>query len=474
MLTRLRQFLTKKLQRLQSNCSSSSGAAILVLLFSSFSTLSIVWQWEQYRLKAERDRIYPFAHNYANELQRSLETSLSVTYTLAALVDEYQGEIPNFKTVARDLLPLYPGACALGILPNNAKPEVIVLKGNKTDANYSLIEGFKNAGDAIATREQKLIFVDFSAVGYLPVYLESDQRNSSFWGFTAVAIDLAKILKNIYLKELEKQGFTYQLWYTQPETNQKQLIAKSDAFSINNTVQQTFEIANTTWTLNLSPIDDPNQPIILFFKIIFCLFFSIILAALVKLFLDSKAHAFEIEKIAYFDSLTSLPNRRLLLYHLEEIIAITERNGKNIAICYLDLDSFKLINDCLGHKAGDYILVRIAKRLQKFLRKGDVIARVGGDEFVIVLQDISEVAEVKLILKRIIEAAFISISYDSEIISISTSIGVVIYPLDSVEELLGLTLLSYAEQAMSYSKTNKKGSHTFFSDFQKIIAESSP
>ena len=89
-----------------------------------------------------------------------------------------------------------------------------------------------------------------------------------------------------------------------------------------------------------------------------------------------------------------------------------------MAVCYLDLDSFQSINNHLGQKAGDYILVRIAKRLQKFLRKEDLVARIGGDEFVIVLQDLSEVAEVKLILKRITEAAFIPISYDTEIVSV--------------------------------------------------------
>ena len=103
MLTRLRQSLQKKLQKWQLNCSSSSQAAILVFLFSTFSTVSIVWRWEQRRLQAERARFALIAENYANDLQRSLESSLSVTYALAALVDEYQGTIPNLK----QLLAIY-------------------------------------------------------------------------------------------------------------------------------------------------------------------------------------------------------------------------------------------------------------------------------------------------------------------------------------------------------------------------------
>jgi diguanylate cyclase (GGDEF)-like protein len=480
-LTRLRQSLPKKLQKWQLNCSSSSQAAILVFLFSTFSTVSIVWRWEQRRLQAERARLALIADNYANDLQRSLESSLSVTYALAALVDEYQGTIPNFKTVARDLLPLYPGTDALGILPNNAEREVVVFQGNKADAHFSSLKDFqpeaiaqRRAVGAISTKEQPILIANYSsAIGYLPVYLESDLQNSSFWGFTAVKINLAEILENIYLEDLETQGIIYQLWYTHPENNRKQIITKSDSYLISNYVEQTFEVANTTWRLSLTPVVGWNQPIQFFFQIIFCLLFSIFLAILVKLFSNNQAHTLELEKTA-FDPLTGLPNRRLLLYRLEEIIARTERNSKNMAVCYLDLDSFQSINNHLGQKAGDYILVRIAKRLQKFLRKEDLVARIGGDEFVIVLQDLSEVAEVKLILKRITEAAFIPISYDTEIVSVSTSIGVVIYPLDSVEEKLSVpTLLSYAEQAMSYSKINKQESYTFFKDLKKIIAESS-
>lgn len=472
MLVSLRKFLKTTPQKWQLKCSSSQ-AAVLVFLFSAFGTVSLLWRWERYRLQVERERVSQIAHNYANDLQRSLINSLSGTYALAALVDEYQGTIPKFKSVARELLPLYPAADALGILPQDG--EIVVLKENKTDANNSLIE-FDDAQGAIANNssELRLITNGSHAVGYLPIYLESDRGNSFFWGFTAVEINVAEILEDINSKELEELGFSYQIEHIEFQTNYRKVIAKSDAFTINKPIEKTIEIYNATWKLSLSPVVGWNKPIQFSLKIILGLFFSIMLATLVKLFLDSKAHALELEKIAYFDPLTGLPNRRLLLYRLEEIIALTGRNGKKIAVCYLDLDSFQSINNYLGQKAGDYILVRIAKRLQKFLRKGDVVARIGGDEFIIVLQDISEVTEVKQIIKRITEDAFVPISYDTETVSISTSIGVVIYPLDSVAAENSLsTLLGYAERAMYYSKNNKKGSCTFFNELTKTIAETS-
>lgn len=471
MLISLRQFFKTTPQRWQLNCSSFQ-AAVLVFLFSALGTVSLLWRWERYQLQVERDRVSQLAHNYANDLQRSLNNSLSVTYALAALVDEYQGTIPKFKTVARELLPLYPGADALGILPQDG--EIVVLKENKTDANNSLIK-FSDAEGAISNnlRELCMITNGSHAVGYLPVYLESDRGNSAFWGFTAVKINVAEILENIYLEELEERGFSYQLEHIDSQTNRKKIIAKSNVFAINNPLEKSIKIADTTWMLSLSPVAGWNRPVQFSFKIILGLFFSIMLAALVKLFLDSKTHALELEKVAYFDPLTSLPNRRLLLYRLEEIIALTERNNKNIAVCYLNLDGFQTVNSCFGQKAGDYILVRIAKRLQKFLRKGDVVARIGKDEFIIILQNISEVIEVKQIIKRIIEDAFIPINYDTETVFISTSIGVVIYPEDSVANNSLSTLLDCAKQAMFYSKNNNKGSCVFFREIKQTIVETS-
>ena len=96
----------------------------------------------------------------------------------------------------------------------------------------------------------------------------------------------------------------------------------------------------------------------------------------------------KLESIANHDSLTGLPNRFLLADRLELAIAHTERTSEIFAVCYLDLDGFKPVNDKFGHTAGDQLLCEIAKRFKSVTRSNDTIARVGGDEFVIVLRDI--------------------------------------------------------------------------------------
>ena len=480
MFTHLQEFINSKINRFQFNRSVSFKAAIGVFLLSSLSIMAIVRRLEQDRLRVKRDRVSHIANDYATDIQRNMERSLSVTYAVSALVNEYQGIIPNFQTVAGDLLPLYPGVYALALLPNGRVKKFIALKEPQTAIAHNHLKSLnQNQSALIAKKTEKLsLTTNFpldrdssDAVGYLPIFLENERGNKYFWGFTTVTIRLPEVLQDLHLEKLEQRGFAYQLRRVDPETNQQQIFAKSWASITDRPVEKTIEIANTSWTLSLTPIAGWHQPVNFWLKSLLGFAFSLMLATVVKLFIDSKVYAFELEKIAYFDPLTSLPNRRFLLYRLEQIIAHTKRNGKQIAICYLDLDNFRAINERLGHKAGDYILVRIAKRLQKFLRLDDVIARIGGDEFVIVLQDLSHSEEAELVLERIIEAVTNPITLESETISISASIGIAMY---SEEDYSIDTLIDYAERAISHTKQNNKGGYTLFSQLEKNIAPASP
>jgi diguanylate cyclase (GGDEF)-like protein len=117
----------------------------------------------------------------------------------------------------------------------------------------------------------------------------------------------------------------------------------------------------------------------------------------------------EIEQLAFYDSLTNLPNRRLLLDRLNHALAITTRSGKRGALLFLDLDHFKMLNDTLGHDMGDLLLKQVAVRLLNSVRKGDTVARLGGDEFVVMLEDLSEdhvlaATQVEAVSKQIIDS----------------------------------------------------------------------
>lgn len=469
MFTRLQNFYSNSMYRFRWN-STSLTATALTFLISLTAGIAIAWKIEQDKIANERYRISNIAEEYATDIQRNIERTLSITYAISALVQDYQGTIPNFKMVAQELLPLYPGASALALLPNNGDSKIVALPNTQLTINSDRLKNLYPKDIPISensenTEELVLVLANFSnlnfsdGIGYLPIFLQDNQENSYFWGFATIAVYFPELFKDLHLEELENENIAYQLWQKNSSNQKKQIIAESKTSLGDDPVQQTINVSNTTWILSLTPVRGWKKNHRLGFKFLLAVAVSIILASIVKLLLDFKASALESEAIAYFDPLTSLPNRRLLFYRLETIILQTKRTGVNTVICHLDLDNFRQVNARLGRKAGDYILVRVAKRLQKFLRAEDVIARVGGDNFVIVLQGLSSVKEAELVIERIINAIVSPITIDDKVVSVSASIGVVSYPLsnNSIDRLL-----SYANQAMCYTKKNNKGSYTLF------------
>jgi diguanylate cyclase (GGDEF)-like protein/hemerythrin-like metal-binding protein/PAS domain S-box-containing protein len=152
--------------------------------------------------------------------------------------------------------------------------------------------------------------------------------------------------------------------------------------------------------------------------------------------------------IAHHDSLTSLPNRLSLPVRLDLAIASAKRNRNFLAVCYLDLDGFKSVNDVLGHAAGDHVLWEISERMLKLVRGNDSVIRLGGDEFVLLFGDIENPDSYKELLDRMLFEIEQSIQFNDVKINVSASIGVTIYPLDNEPE----TLLDHADQAMYEAK----------------------
>lgn len=158
-----------------------------------------------------------------------------------------------------------------------------------------------------------------------------------------------------------------------------------------------------------------------------------------------------LERMAYHDPLTQLPNRALLSDRLQQALARTERSGELLAVCVLDLDGFKPVNDTLGHEAGDYLLVQLAVRMNACLRDSDTVARLGGDEFAILLSGLQSIDECKQTLARLLHVIKMPYQISEKSVTVSSSIGYTIFPDDSSEPD---TLLRHADHAMYQAKVN--------------------
>jgi diguanylate cyclase (GGDEF)-like protein/PAS domain S-box-containing protein len=183
-----------------------------------------------------------------------------------------------------------------------------------------------------------------------------------------------------------------------------------------------------------------------------------------------KEHQEQLQYMAYYDTLTNLPNRMLLSDRLNLAMTQAKRQNKSVAIAYLDLDGFKQVNDTFGHEVGDKLLKHIAKRASDVLRQADTIARLGGDEFILILGDLSKKLDVMPFVNRLIKQIALPIKIENQDVNVSVSIGITYYPQE--EDIEADQLIRQADQAMYQSKLSGKNRYTIFNTIQdRLIRE---
>lgn len=174
---------------------------------------------------------------------------------------------------------------------------------------------------------------------------------------------------------------------------------------------------------------------------------------------ERKRHENELVRITNYDALTGLPNRTLFAELMREHCARTDRSGEGFALCYLDLDGFKPINDQFGHQVGDQVLIRIGQRLRDTVRGSDVVGRLGGDEFVLLLSGLTEGMELERRLRSLLDQISEPVLLDHLQLRVTASLGVTVYPDDAADPDI---LLRHADQAMYLAKGLGQNSYSRF------------
>ena len=169
----------------------------------------------------------------------------------------------------------------------------------------------------------------------------------------------------------------------------------------------------------------------------------------------------DLYNLAHYDQLTGIPNRLLFKDRIAKACEIAGRNGKQIALVYIDLDRFKFYNDTMGHSFGDLLLINVAKRLNESIRKSDTVARLGGDEFVIILQNIIDKSDCIVVLEKILSSLQQPmVLYDKEI-NITASLGVALFPEHAKNSD---QLISKADAAMYEVKEKSRNGYLIYSE----------
>lgn len=165
-----------------------------------------------------------------------------------------------------------------------------------------------------------------------------------------------------------------------------------------------------------------------------------------------------IEKLINYDLLTELPNRQLMMDRMQHAMTAAQRSGSRLALLYMNLDRFKHVNDTLGHNAGDALLIEIARRLSSIIKNTDTVARIAGDEFALVLEDVNE-DEVARMAGKVLEVVSKGFLYDGQEVVLTPSIGIAMFPQDGVD---GESLFLSADTAMNKVKEDGRNDFRFF------------
>jgi len=181
----------------------------------------------------------------------------------------------------------------------------------------------------------------------------------------------------------------------------------------------------------------------------------------------TRALALEVAHSAQHDFLTGLPNRVLFNDRVSRAISLAPRHAQKVAVLFLDLDGFKHINDSLGHPAGDKLLQSIAKRLQACVRDSDTVSRQGGDEFVVLLSEMTRSEDAAITARRMLQAVAEVHSIDRHDLHVTASIGLSVYPDDGMD---AETLIKNADTAMYQAKENGRQSYQFFKPEMNVRA----
>ena len=184
------------------------------------------------------------------------------------------------------------------------------------------------------------------------------------------------------------------------------------------------------------------------------------------LFKEKEAH---IEHLAHHDALTGLPNRLLLEDRLQQAIAHAHRRKSIVAVMFIDLDRFKTINDSLGHHAGDLLLKEIAERLLKITREDDTVSRQGGDEFIVILNEINSINDVVIVSEKLIDELSRECVIEDQSLRVTPSIGISLFPDDGKE---GHELIKNADTAMYHAKDMGRANFQFYtSKLNQVLSQ---
>lgn len=418
----------------------------------------------------------------ASVLERRLSSAFTSAQILAYEVEQNSGSGEWFPSYADKLIKSIGGIENLQLAPDGIISEIYPFKGNESAIGFNIISTPRFTEEAMLSIKNHRMFVigpvalvqgGVAVISRAPIFLHKGTQKELFWGFASAVIYLDDLLEATQLKQLESEGYQYSLSRQHAAT--KETIVLSASITPLSDIQASTSLILPvgTWTLRISRAVDSQlkQRKITGYAISLAVAFLLSLALYailnqpLKLRKLVKEKTAELQELAYNDPLTGLPNRRFLQDSLSKILHNNQRRKRVSAFIYFDLDNFKRINDTIGHDVGDQVLVIAAERLNKIKGISDLVVRLGGDEFGILLGDIGDKAQAAEQANRILESIRVPIKMDSRDYTLSTSLGIAMIPEHGYDLV---TIMQNADMALYQAKQKGKNQYAFYTEKMKI------
>lgn len=399
---------------------------VLVVLTEKIVQREAEWLHESLRTRVLAD---------ASILRARIEGELNSMLCLASGLGDYVSAYPTLEAdrVEIVLAQVYRHGHYLrniGLAPGNVIRFIYPLQGNERvigsryedlPSQWAAVKRAIETRNTVLTGPVDLVEGGHGLISRTPVFLP----NGLYWGIISLVVDADSFFTAVE-REQNERGLDWALRGTAGLTGARGTIFGDAQLFERESVRLPIRIPGGAWEMAATPAEgwriDEEQ---LFRLRLGAFLLSLLVTLLIHLALEERIH---IRYLALHDALTGLPNRRLLNDRLERAIAQARRNRLTFAVLYVDLDGFKPINDRYGHKAGDRALTVVARRLQRHLRRNDTVARVGGDEFVLLLPDVGSQAKAQVVVEKVTDLIAQPIQHGDQMIHIDASVGVSLYP----------------------------------------------
>ncbi len=421
------------------------------LVFSIVITIILVLSYQRTR-SIETQALLD---SYTTKIESMFEiTYLSIDIVEAAISMEGANLTNAQMDVLMDPITQYQRVRAISILPDGVVAYMYPFEGNESaigDNIFAMSDRRAEAEIALETRETilngpyELTQGGIGLIGRKAVFLPNENGEEEFWGMVAIVWDAPDLLQTLNLSSIGDLNASYELSATVNDLD-KNIIASSEMFNADAATYVDIPLSNGMWQLGIHV----DQSILAIVSIISTFLACVSIGFIIYIYrVRKERELYKLQKEVYIDPLTGVYNRKKLY----DFISSTNSSAASYAVYYMDLNHFKQVNDTYGHEIGDQLLIAFAKRAKRITRHKDLLMRIGGDEFAIILKNISGKEEALGFLRRLESSTSQPFIINKITLPATVSIGYAIYPLDadSITELLAL-----ADARMYEDKRKKK------------------